>query len=170
MSNYRPISISSTFSKIYEFVIHGHVSNNLCPKFNLCERGFTKTKPTATHLAYISRPYYSSGLFSATGWCHLFLLQQRVWPSSARTAMPTLSNCRLSEQFGSEVTWPREYLMSLTVECFLRHLCATRISYRSTASQYFYYWLGSGAVRQCWRQWADIATRYRLDGPGIEFR
>jgi hypothetical protein len=65
MSNYRPISTPTTFTKIYEFVIHGHVSNNLRTQCNFCQRGYIKPKPTATS-RYISRPYYSPGLFSAT--------------------------------------------------------------------------------------------------------
>ena len=63
VSNCRPISIPGTFSKIYEFVTHGHVSNNLRSNFNLCQRGFIKSKPTATSLAiyfdHITRLIYS---------------------------------------------------------------------------------------------------------------
>ena len=88
VSNYRPISIPSTFPKIYEFIIHDHVSQNLRSKFNLRQQRFVETKPTATNLA--------TYLDLIT---HLVCSQLQVdaiWSSSARTALQTHSYCGLS--------------------------------------------------------------------------
>jgi hypothetical protein len=48
VSNYRPVSILSNFSKLFEFVIHDHVSHYA--KFNSNQHGFTRTKSTLTNL------------------------------------------------------------------------------------------------------------------------
>jgi hypothetical protein len=48
MSNYKLISILSNFSKLFEFIIHDHVSHYA--KFNRNQHGFTKTKSTVTSL------------------------------------------------------------------------------------------------------------------------
>jgi hypothetical protein len=50
VSNYRPISILNTFSKLFEFVVHDHVSHYLKSKLNPCQHGFTKYKSTITNL------------------------------------------------------------------------------------------------------------------------
>jgi hypothetical protein len=50
VSNYHPISILNTFSKLFELVIHDHVSHYLKPKLNSCQHGFTKSKSTITNL------------------------------------------------------------------------------------------------------------------------
>jgi hypothetical protein len=42
VSNYRPISILSNFSKLFEFIIHDYVSHYA--KFNPNQYGFTRTK------------------------------------------------------------------------------------------------------------------------------
>jgi hypothetical protein len=47
MSNYRPISILNNFSKLFEFIIHDHVS--YYAKFDPNQYGFTRTKPTVTN-------------------------------------------------------------------------------------------------------------------------
>jgi hypothetical protein len=47
MSNYRPISILNNFSKLFEFIIHEHVSHYA--KFNPNQCGFTRTKSTVTN-------------------------------------------------------------------------------------------------------------------------
>jgi hypothetical protein len=50
VSNYRPISILNTFSKIFELAIHDHVSHYLKSKLNPYQHGFTKSKSTITNL------------------------------------------------------------------------------------------------------------------------
>jgi hypothetical protein len=49
MSNYRPISILNNFSKLFEFIIHDHVSHYA--KFDCNQYGLTRTKSTVTNLA-----------------------------------------------------------------------------------------------------------------------
>jgi hypothetical protein len=62
-SNYRLISILSTFSKRFEFVIHEHVSYYLRTKFNSCQHGFIKSQYTSanlvTHLGFSTPLVYS---------------------------------------------------------------------------------------------------------------
>jgi hypothetical protein len=48
MSNYRPISILNNLSKLFEFIIHDHVSHHA--KLNPNQHGFTRTKSTITNL------------------------------------------------------------------------------------------------------------------------
>jgi hypothetical protein len=50
VSNYRPISLPSNFSMIFEFVIHDHVSHHLKSKISPHQQGFSKTKSTSTNL------------------------------------------------------------------------------------------------------------------------
>jgi hypothetical protein len=50
VSNSRPISILKKFSKLFESVIHDHVSHYLKFKLNPCQHGFTKSKSTTTNL------------------------------------------------------------------------------------------------------------------------
>jgi hypothetical protein len=63
--NYRPISILNNFSKVFEFVIHDHVSHYLQSKRNCCQHGFIKSRSTTsnlvTYLDYIT-PSVSSQL------------------------------------------------------------------------------------------------------------
>jgi hypothetical protein len=40
----------NTFSKLFELVIHDHVSYYLKSKLNTCQHGFTKSKSTITNL------------------------------------------------------------------------------------------------------------------------
>jgi hypothetical protein len=54
VSNYRAISIVSNFSKLFEFVIHDHISHCLKSKISPYQHGFTKAKSTRTNLvAYV---------------------------------------------------------------------------------------------------------------------
>jgi hypothetical protein len=46
--NYRPISILNNFSKLFEFIIHDHISHYA--KLNPNQHGFTRTKSTVTNL------------------------------------------------------------------------------------------------------------------------
>jgi hypothetical protein len=48
--NYRPISILNNFSKIFESIIHDHISFNLKCKLHPNQYGFLKSKSTATYL------------------------------------------------------------------------------------------------------------------------
>ncbi|PNF41595.1 hypothetical protein B7P43_G11563 [Cryptotermes secundus] len=48
VTNQRPISILSNFSKLFEFIIHDHVSH--FAEFNCNQHGFTRTKYTVTNL------------------------------------------------------------------------------------------------------------------------
>jgi hypothetical protein len=48
--NYRPISILNTFSELFEFVIHEHVSYYFKSKLNPSQHGFMKSKSTAINL------------------------------------------------------------------------------------------------------------------------
>jgi hypothetical protein len=48
VSNYRPISVLNNFAKLFEFIIHDHVSH--FAKFNPNQHGFTRTKSTVTNL------------------------------------------------------------------------------------------------------------------------
>jgi hypothetical protein len=50
VSNYRPISILNIVSKLFELVIHDHVSHYLKSKLNPCQHDFTKSKSTITSL------------------------------------------------------------------------------------------------------------------------
>ncbi|PNF43033.1 hypothetical protein B7P43_G08782 [Cryptotermes secundus] len=50
VNNYRPVSILNNFSKLFEYVIHHHVSHDLKLKLNPCQHGFTKCKSTTTNL------------------------------------------------------------------------------------------------------------------------
>ncbi|PNF20040.1 hypothetical protein B7P43_G05817 [Cryptotermes secundus] len=50
VSNYRPISLLSNFSKIFEFIVHEHVSHYLKSKISPYQHGFSKTKSTSTNL------------------------------------------------------------------------------------------------------------------------
>jgi hypothetical protein len=45
VSNYRHISVLNNFSKLFEFVIHDHVSHYLKFKLNPSHRDFTKINP-----------------------------------------------------------------------------------------------------------------------------
>jgi hypothetical protein len=49
VSNYRSISIFNNFSKLFEFMIHDHVSHYA--KFNPNQHGFTRTKSTVEKAA-----------------------------------------------------------------------------------------------------------------------
>ena len=54
MNNYRPISVLSIFSQIFEIIIHEHISHHSKSKFNPCHHGFIKSKFISTHLvAYL---------------------------------------------------------------------------------------------------------------------
>jgi hypothetical protein len=44
------ISILNNFSKLFELVIHDHISHYLKFKLNPCQHGFTKSKSTITNL------------------------------------------------------------------------------------------------------------------------
>jgi hypothetical protein len=46
LSNYRAISILDNFSKVFEFVIHDHVSHYVKSKLNCCQHGFMKSRST----------------------------------------------------------------------------------------------------------------------------
>jgi hypothetical protein len=50
LNNCRPISFLSSFSKIFEFVIHDHVSHYLKYKISPYQHGFSKTKFISTKL------------------------------------------------------------------------------------------------------------------------
>jgi hypothetical protein len=50
VSNYRPISILNNFSKLFELIIHDHVSHYLKSKLNPCQHGYTKSKAAITIL------------------------------------------------------------------------------------------------------------------------
>ena len=50
MNKYRPISILNTFSKIFEIIIHKHVSHNFKSKFIPRQHGFINSKSTSTNL------------------------------------------------------------------------------------------------------------------------
>jgi hypothetical protein len=50
VSNYRPISILNNFSKVFEYIMHDHVSHYFTHKLNPCQHGFTKSKSTVTNL------------------------------------------------------------------------------------------------------------------------
>jgi hypothetical protein len=47
LSNCRPISVLSNFSKLFQFIIHEHVSHYA--KFNSDQRCFTRTKSAVTN-------------------------------------------------------------------------------------------------------------------------
>jgi hypothetical protein len=54
VSNYWAISLVSNFSKVFELVIHDHISHYLKSKISPYQHGFTKTKSTSTNLvAYV---------------------------------------------------------------------------------------------------------------------
>jgi hypothetical protein len=48
MSNYRPISILKSFSKLFEFIIHDYVSHYA--KFNQNQHGFTRNESTVSNV------------------------------------------------------------------------------------------------------------------------
>jgi hypothetical protein len=48
--NYRPISFLNNFPKLFEFVIHGHVSHHLQFKISHYQHGFSKSKSAITSL------------------------------------------------------------------------------------------------------------------------
>jgi hypothetical protein len=48
--NYRSISILNNISKVFEFIVHGHVSRYFKHKLNPCQHSFTKSKCTVTNL------------------------------------------------------------------------------------------------------------------------
>jgi hypothetical protein len=50
LSNYRAISLVSNFSKLFELVIHDHISHYLKSKISPHQHGFTKAKSTSTNL------------------------------------------------------------------------------------------------------------------------
>jgi hypothetical protein len=50
VGNYRPISVLHNFFKVFEFIIHDHISHYFKHKLNPCEHGVTKSKSTATNL------------------------------------------------------------------------------------------------------------------------
>jgi hypothetical protein len=50
ISAYRPISLLNNFSKLFEFVIHDHVSHYLKVKISPYQHGFTKSKSAITNL------------------------------------------------------------------------------------------------------------------------
>jgi hypothetical protein len=50
VSNYRPITLPCNFSKIFEMIIHDHVSHYLKSKITPYQHGFSKTKSTCTNL------------------------------------------------------------------------------------------------------------------------
>lgn len=64
-NNYSPISILNTLSKIFEFVIHEHVSHYLKSIFDLCQHGFNKSEFNAaiclSYLDFIPLLVYSKG-------------------------------------------------------------------------------------------------------------
>ena len=64
-NNYSPISILNTLSRIFEFVIHEHVSHYLKSIFDLCQHGFNKSEFNAaiclSYLDFIPLLVYSKG-------------------------------------------------------------------------------------------------------------
>jgi hypothetical protein len=50
VTNYRPISIFNNFSKIFEFIVHNHLSNFFKHKLNPAQHGFHKFNSTTTNL------------------------------------------------------------------------------------------------------------------------
>jgi hypothetical protein len=50
VSNYRPIPILNNFYKVFEFIIHDHVSHYFKCKLNPCQHGFTKSVSSITNL------------------------------------------------------------------------------------------------------------------------
>jgi hypothetical protein len=50
VTNYRPISILNNFSKIFESVVHDHLSSNFKFKLHPSQHGFIKSKSTVTNL------------------------------------------------------------------------------------------------------------------------
>ena len=54
VNNYRPITILSTITKIFEIIIHEHVSHHLKTKFNLRQHALIRSKPKTTNIvAYL---------------------------------------------------------------------------------------------------------------------
>ena len=49
-SNYRPTSLLNNFSRVFEFVIHDHMSHYFKHELNVSQHGFFKTKSTTTTL------------------------------------------------------------------------------------------------------------------------
>jgi hypothetical protein len=77
VSNYRPISFVNNCSRLFEFVIHGHVSHCLEFKISPCQHSFSTaaSKSTITNLVtYVD--FISSLVGSQTSCCHLFLFKQ----------------------------------------------------------------------------------------------
>jgi hypothetical protein len=50
VNNYRPISILNNFSKIFEFIVHNHLSNFFKLRLNPAQHGFHKFNSTTTNL------------------------------------------------------------------------------------------------------------------------
>lgn len=50
IKNYRPISILNNFSKLFEIIIHKHISFYINNKINSSQHGFIKSKSTTTNL------------------------------------------------------------------------------------------------------------------------
>jgi hypothetical protein len=48
VSNYRPTAILNAFSKVFEFILHGHISHYFKSKLNSFQHGFTKSESTTT--------------------------------------------------------------------------------------------------------------------------
>jgi hypothetical protein len=50
VSNYRPVYLLNNISKLFEFVIHDHVSHNLKFKISPYKHGFSESKSATTNL------------------------------------------------------------------------------------------------------------------------
>jgi hypothetical protein len=125
VSNYRPISILNTFSKIFEFVIHEYVSYYFKSKINPSEHGFMKSKSTASNLVTfldaIAPLVYSQRQVDSI----YFDFSNAFDRAPHETLLRKLNDCGLSAGY---ISWFRSYLTNRT--SYVRYCGTLSSSYK----------------------------------------
>jgi hypothetical protein len=107
--NYRPISILNNFSKIFESIIHDHLSFHFKFKLHLNQHGFLKSKSTATNLVTylndVTSSVCSQGQFDSV----YFDLSQAFGKVPHALSLNKLNQLGLSSSY---VKWFQSYLLN----------------------------------------------------------
>jgi hypothetical protein len=125
-----PISLLSNFSKIFEFVIHDHVSHYLKSKSSPHQHGFSKTRSTSTNLVtYVD--FISPVVDSQRQADAIYFDLSDAFDLVSHSLLHKLSASGLS---GGYVNWFRSYLSNRkSLVFFPRHLKFSPVSPRDVS-------------------------------------